>query len=634
MEDCTQMRRAAPERGSALVIALLMMLAIASLSITHLSKVLGEQHKLRMRDSMMRATMIADGEIDRAKNIVNAAPYVSGQNSAITAALAAVGHVIPGTGVSVERLGPANGDLFLLTATASFGGAVRTAQICMSQGSPLTGYNLYSHDTVATSGRPRGDIHSNHAIEFWYPDGVFADAVTAAQGFLFRAGATPANTTWLDKADQTAAVSDILDQVSVAGIASRAGNTLTVTDDLIAEVAFQGAHTEVKLFEPARTILVPTTLTRSVFDHYETVHRTGSNPVYRTETYTETVADYTPHSVSGMVDVPDYATRTVTVTEDVWVWVEAPPPGGAGGGGVEPGGGGGTVGHWEIRSVTHQVEETYVSGYHQELQTWTEWTQTGTHDEVRSRDVFDHWEPTAWDEQVPVYRNEDYVSLEPQVIPERYVRTETVNSTGVIYVEKEIRRISGHLDGQLTLVSNTAATITGSIQYVDPAGHTRMLNGESPDMGAEYALNPDYSGSSVLAIMATGDVTYSHEVPQHFEINAALVSTQGRVGFEGLLPVDDGATVQNNIDQGMPLTDKIKESIRRLGGIVSRKRPVSSYIHEDTMEVVTGFRWGKSMMDPNLVLRGGSNMITPPMVIREEKPLWILRGVGKRLTME
>ena len=63
--------------------------------------------------------------------------------------------------------------------------------------------NLYSHDTVATSGRPRGDIHSNHAIEFWYPDGVFADAVTAAQGFLFRAGATPANTTWLDKADRT-----------------------------------------------------------------------------------------------------------------------------------------------------------------------------------------------------------------------------------------------------------------------------------------------------------------------------------------------------------------------------------------------------------------------------------------------
>ena len=634
MEACLELRGAKSERGSALVIALLLMLAIASLSITHLTKVLAEQGKLRMRDAMIRATMIADGEIDRAKNVVNAAPYVNGQNSAIIAALGATGHLVPGTGVMVERLGSATGDLFLLTATASFGGAVRTAQVCMSQGTPVTGYNLYSHDTVATSGKPRGEVHSNHAIEFWYPDGVFADAVSAAAGFLFRAGATPANTTFQNRNDQAAPVSDILDKVSIAAIGDRPDNTLTIKDALIAEVTFLGPQTQVKLIEPERTILVPVLRTRDVFDHYETVHRTGSNPVYRTEAYTETVADYEGHSVSGLVDVPDYATRTVTITENVSVWVESPPPGGAGGGGVEPGGGGGTVGHWENRTVTRQVDETYVSGYHKEMQTWTEWVQIGTHDEARTRDVFDHWEPTSWDEQVPVYRSEDYTDLEPQIVPERYVRTETVASNGVIYIDGQIRRIAGQLDGQLSLVSNTAATITGTIQYADNLGNKRMLNGESSDMNAEYALNPSYAGSSVLAIMTTGNLTYSHEVPQHFEINAALVSTQGRVGFEGLVPNNDGATVENSIDQSLLPAEKIKESIRRLGGIVSRKRPVSSFIHEDTMEVVTGFRWGKSMMDPNLVLRGGSSMITPPMVIREEKPLWILRSVGKRMTME
>lgn len=634
MKRTNPKREPAGERGSALVIAVLLMLAIASLSIAHLTKVLAEQQKLRMRDAMVRATALADGEIERAKNIVNAAPYAAGQNTALTAAVTASDHFVPGTTVQVERLGPVDGDLFLLTATCRFGGAVRTAQACVSQATPVTGYNLYSNDTVATSGRPRGDIHSNHSIEFWYPDGLFEDAVEAAAGFSFRGGASPANTTFADRHDEAIAPTDLLDKVSISAIGDRTDNTLTVKDDLIAEVEFQGPHTAVKLFEPARTIEVPVTLTRRIFDHYDTVHRTGQNAVYRDETYTETVADYEARSVSGMVDVPEYSTRTVTITENVQVWIESPPPGGAGSGGVEPSGGGGSVGHWETRTVTRDVQETYVSGWHQEMSTWTEWVQTGTHPEVRTRSVFDHWEAVEWDEQVPIYRDEEYAAIETQTVPERYVRTETIPTRGVLYVEKLIRSVKGQVNGQMTIVSNTAATITGSIQYVDDEGDKRMRNGESADMTSEYSLNPDYGGNSVLAIMSTGDLTFSHEVPQNFEINAALVSTQGRVGYEGLVPINDGATVENHIDQSLAPTDKIKESIRRLGGIVSRKRPVSSFIHDQTMQVVAGFKWGKSMMDPNLVLRGGSSVVTPPMVIREEKPLWLLRSVGKRLTMD
>ena len=127
--------------------------------------------------------------------------------------------------------------------------------------------------------------------------------------------------------------------------------------------------------------------------------------------------------------------------------------------------------------------------------------------------------------------------------------------------------------------------------------------------------------------MSDGDITYALSIPDKVEINASLISLNGKVAFEGVEVSPDGLTVTVNMKKGIHPKDYVKESIRRLGGIVARHRPVTTYVDE-TNKVLAGFGKGMSIMDRNLILEGGGNA-APPFVFQANQPSWSLRSTGK-----
>jgi len=319
-------------------------------------------------------------------------------------------------------------------------------------------------------------------------------------------------------------------------------------------------------------------------------------------------------------------------------------------GGAEP-----DLGHWETLTTSREVEETYIASYKEVTRTRTVTKKIGKrtvtytdrqrvvdHYERRSetryrnvivgydtvtktKKVFSHWDSEVRYYDDPVYRDEEFTYLEDETVPAEHARTENVATDGVIYIESDIVSIKGEVKGSVSLVTNSQAVVTGSITYVDDNGNTRMLNGTNPD--EKYQFNPDYKGDSILGIMSDGDIKYSLDVPDKIEINASMISLHGKVAFEGIDVSEDGKTVTVNMDDNRDPADYLKESIRRLGGIVARKRPVTTYVDESN-NVLAGFGKGMSIMDRNLILDGGGNA-APPFVFQANEPTWSLNSVGK-----
>jgi len=66
-------------------------------------------------------------------------------------------------------------------------------------------YFVNSHPMgISGLSTPRGSIHTNKQLSFYFANGLFVDAVTAVEGFDYFAGATPENTTLLGPADPNA----------------------------------------------------------------------------------------------------------------------------------------------------------------------------------------------------------------------------------------------------------------------------------------------------------------------------------------------------------------------------------------------------------------------------------------------
>ena len=189
-----------------------------------------------------------------------------------------------------------------------------------------------------------------------------------------------------------------------------------------------------------------------------------------------------------------------------------------------------------------------------------------------------------------------------------------------------VRKFEGHLDGQLSVVTDQALSITGSVQYRDSDGDNMMTGGLDP--AVDYEVNPDYDGSAVLGVIARDDVTYSRDMPDHAEINAVLISAEGKVAFEGIELSDDGVDV--SVDYGGHDRDEfVKASLRRLGGVVSRHRPVTTYVGP-SYGVLAGFAEGQSQMDGRLLVQNGGGVI-PPFVFQVNTPLWSTVSVGRAL---
>ncbi len=675
------------EGGFTLVILLVVMVTIGGLVTAHLGEVRSDQRKIMTRIYASRAQERAFGELERAKNIVNAAPYLNDQNTALKAAIQSSPPYIPGTEVEVEKVGGPSSEWYTLKATGEFMGITRRAQIFVRQRSPVSAYNFFVVDhPLGISGAPRGAIHSNKTVDFYFPWGTYRDQVTASQGFSYKAGATPENTRLWGQHDSHAPTQNIMNGIAVTDLKSKP-TTLKVVDNLLAEIRFLGKNTQVKLFQPAFRTQVQKTGQRWVFDRMVTETWTEQKKVYRTEfydatedvyqdqvqtwteqkkvyrdvqqTYQVTEDVYTDVPENYTVMEPIYEKKWVTIQQIEKVWVENPPPSLKDiEGGFSVGGQQAASGHWEnitkdtqvlrdvlvghkpvtrtrmkrVKTGTRVVTKTktvQVFDHYENVQkSKTVRVKTGTRIVRKSRKVFDHYTTVTKSRDVPKYRMETYQYMDWVNVAERLARTDVVPTKGILYFEKKIRKIEGKVQGQVSVASNDRVKITGSIQYIDANNNTRMLNGL--DKTQRYKFNPAYRGKSVLGIMSRGDITYSRDIPASIEINASLISTQGKVAMEGISVNADGTQVGITNDAAAHPNLYVKDSIRRLGGIVSRKRPVATYV-DSSNNVGCGFREGVSIMDRNMILKNGGN-ISPPYVFQMNRPTWTLNNTGPSIS--
>ena len=621
------------EDGSALIVLLISMVAVGALMMAHLTHVVAENNKVRSMVHAERAQQVAIGELEYAKNVVNAAAYRGGHNTAISAALGATPPLIPGTQVEVVDV-PGAPSWVMMRARGSYQGIERSAQIYCRERSPMSSYNFFVVDhPLGISGRPRGPIHSNKTVDFYFPNGEYVDSVTASEGFEFRAGATEANTGLRGPTNDSAPRQNPLADIDPGALADKA-DTLRVDDDLIARITLDGDQVNVKLSRPPYTVDVEKTGTRTVVTGYETTYsayRVVTSTVDRVEDILE------PYPESYVDREPVYAYRDVEREVERTIWVESPPPDpDSVDGGASVGGGTGSYGYWKTITETVTERERYVVSYNEVTKTRTAYRKIGERtvtDTVTDRTLIGEYPsrdaaPTGPGIEIvannkPIEAEEEYTYTETVTVPEEYVETKTVPADGTIYIAREIRSIQGTLNGKLTLITGGKARITDSIRYVDSAGNTRMSNGL--DATKPYVENPDYKGQSVLALIAARDIRYAANGPTNLEVNASLISMNGTVSFEGISISSDGKKVSSHKTGGT----RVKESLRRLGGVVSRNRPVASYV-DDSNRTQAGFERGSSIMDRNLIIDGNGG-ISPPFMFDQNKPIWALGCPGRKL---
>jgi hypothetical protein len=303
--------------------------------------------------------------------------------------------------------------------------------------------------------------------------------------------------------------------------------------------------------------------------------------------------------------------------------------------------------------------------------------QVGTTTETRTRQVQVQVGTTQVQKtrKVPVYRTETYyesvpvyeqklVDVTTQVpVYEDLVETTTtevyqgpvglttqqfsVKDGGVIFVDGRVVGMDGDLQGRVTLVATDKVRLTGNIRYVDAKGRTAMLNGNDPAVA--YARNPQYQGDSVLGVISKGDIVFTSSMPSAAEINATLMSVEGRVGADAILLDDDGEPVQDSAsnrkkymtpeqqaleelyDKSSFKTKKfVKESLRRIGGIISNNRIVETYIKpakDGTASVAAGFKRGAMRFDFNLLHNPPPNFVEVPRpVLSYFAPVFLVRN--------
>ncbi|MCK6458807.1 MAG: hypothetical protein L6Q95_02805, partial [Planctomycetes bacterium] len=557
---------------------------------------------------------------------------------------------------------------FVLEAAGRAGDTVRLISALVRETQPFSSYVFFQNQhTLGVSGAPLGLIHTNADLSFYFPNGRYQDTVSAVDGFSYSSGASPENTYLADANPDATPIA--LDKVDFEDLKAKS-NLYVGQPGLDAEVLFfNKGQVRIKPYTKPRwdTITKTTTtkvltgytpqttqvmqnvqvgtqqvaMTRQVIDHYDTETYKVKETIYKTvtETYTVTTPVYQMQNVTKTRQVPIYSTRTVTKTRQVKVFVPYGSAGDAGGGTTV--GGDGVLGEYQWVTEQYEVEETYVSGYNTETYTVQEQVQVGTTTETRTRQVqvADGFQWVDRTRQVPVYRTETYYETQPVYeqklvdvttqVPVYEDKVETTTNTvyqpgvplgydmlwvdehsGMIFIDGRILSMEGDLNGRLTIVGTEKVRLTGNIRYIDENGETAMLNGDDPN--ATYSRNPDYEGDSVLGIIAKDDILFTWNMPTNAELNATLLSVEGRVGADRILldangdPVSD--TTSNRKKYMTPeeialeeLYDKgsfksksfVKDSLRRIGGIISNDRIIETFIKQakdGTATVSVGFK--------------------------------------------
>jgi hypothetical protein len=463
---------------TALPLCLVIAAGVGTTMTSFLGRAVIEQNRALLEAAAERAAWRATGEIELAKNVIQASTFTEGLNDAIADALASDPPLIAGTPVMVEATGA--GRWYRLSSTSDFGRGVGTATCMIRDGLSYAAYNYYvEQHNLGVSGQPKGRIHSNQKLEFYFAGGAYDGYVSAGKGFAWLSGATEQNTKFLKGVDSAAEQKSLLSKVNYAELKQGAAYVAPV--GLVAELSFNRKQVQIKLFEKDSVQKVPVNKTRQVVSHYVT--QTVTKTKYRTEY------------------------QWVNTKKSRKVWVEN--NGSSAGGGTDVAGG--ATGYWKTE-------------YYYELV----WTKVNVADGTYTVK-----------EQVPVYKTEAYVEYVNQTVAGKHVRTDVRDVSGIFYFPDTIRAIGGLVNGKATVVSESSVKITSSIQYVDGNNRYAYLNGTNPANGA-YASNPEFERNHAFGIIAKGDIQYGLGAPASLELNGNLISTGGTVAMEGIVLAADG----------------------------------------------------------------------------------------------
>ncbi|MHC4547845.1 MAG: hypothetical protein ACYTEZ_03630 [Planctomycetota bacterium] len=739
------MKHPKAERGTILVVILFIASAIAALAALSSSRVVTETRHQQVMEDESLALNEAYAQLQLALNVVNTSAYTDENKNIelLDAMLGAFGGTaggdpessyvwlqdpggvvhgkIQGTDVRcyrgrdyIQRLamlkgetpvevdpGGASDAYYVLEAAGRAGDTLRLVSALVRENEPFSSFVFFQNrHPLGISGAPRGLIHSNDKIEFYFPNGSYVDSVSAVMGFAYEAGASPGNTNVVSGNPEADPIT--LEAVDFAALKAKA-STFVGTAGLDAEIRFlANGQMQIREYTPPRyedveyswtgdvlvgwetttvpeiqSVQVGTTQeerTRDVIVGYDTETYYVDVPVYEDQVVTKSREDpvYEDQQVEKTRQVPIYELQTVTKTR--WVKVFVPYDDGSdAGGGTAIGGDGGVAGEYVWVEEEYQTEENVIVGYDTETYyewetvqvgtttvTWqeTEQVQVGTVQEERTRDV-PIYEPEIYyvdvpvyedqevmvDQDVPVYETQTYTWTEREFVWPSFQGETNIqlgDAANTVYIDGRVTRLYGDVHGRVTIIANEKVRITGSLRYVDDESDPAMLHGDT--YLQPYVRNESYDGNSVLGVIARDDVLFTKGMPYKSEINATLMSAQGRVGIDGFAITDLGEPTKD-WEYGMSAAEIekedayqqtsyrtsrfVKDSLRRIGGLISNDRILETYIRprsDGTSYVDAGFKRGKMRFDFNLMFNPPPNFVEVPRpVVTSVAPVYFMR---------
>lgn len=599
-------------RGSgALPAVLALTIGVGALTAGYSMRALRESNRFEYQRGTVEALYQAWGQMELVAHIVNTANYDGeGRNEALVLALGVTpapevdvfwddtqtavapdGEFIGPdgwrTGVYVREItqGGAPTGMYELASVATQRGATRIVSALIRERQSFADFNYFvaNHDLGISGGEsavwpyvdaPEGSIHSNKTLTFYLENRHFRDAVTAAEGFGYASGAAADNTFFHGPTNDAADKIEGLTDVDPESFATRTDNVLTLNGEHdYAHVYLKGDVMQVKHYEKT---------------YYEDQTITTVEPVYEWIGTPGLVKEWEKITWQEPVTVTDYEWQDVwvygPVTKTIRVEVDA--------GGVDLGGAGGSGSTYIEQTVTvdewHWESQKVAVGTHTEMKTKSKWQWTG------------EWiDGTIWEQvQTGTETVTETVSVKVQG---GHRETFDLPASGTVYVEGDIHLKemwnSAHgfdvqtLDGSVTLASGDDIWVKDSVVYAHPDDANVMqpafLNGDDPTK--EYKPNAAYQGTSVLGLLAKDDIEYHKNMPDKSEVNATMLAKEGQVNADRIRVKWDGTVEEES-------NGWTKSSLRRLGGIISNRRPVSSFINEDNV-VTRGFISGKSVFD-------------------------------------
>jgi hypothetical protein len=279
--------------------------------------------------------------------------------------------------VEVDPYGDSDG-YFVLEALGRVGDTIRLVSALVRETEPFSSFVFFQNQhTLGISGAPRGLIHGNTNLAFYFPNGRYTDSVSSVGGFEYRAGATPVNTMLRDANPRATPID--LEDVDFTELKGKA-TAYVGKEGLDAEIKlYRDGKVRIAPYTPPRYELVDVEETHTILMGYEEVTRTVTEQVqvgttteertrqtvvsYETETYTVELPVYEDQEVTKTRQIPIYEWQTVTKTRWIKVFVPYDTEGDPAGGTTVGDSGEGILGEYVWIEEEYKVQEQVIVGY-------------------------------------------------------------------------------------------------------------------------------------------------------------------------------------------------------------------------------------------------------------------------------